>query len=53
MDITFLLLQWLIILTGYFLLGLAIGSIVAFLWITWKEKRATKEFMDHLISKRK
>ena len=53
MDITFLLIRWLIILTGYFLLGLTIGSIVAFLWMTWKEKRATKEFMKYVTSKRK
>lgn len=53
MDITFLLLRWLVILTSYFLLGLSIGSVVAFIWFTWKEKRATKEFMEHIVSKRK
>jgi hypothetical protein len=53
MDITFLLLRWLFIFTGYFLLGLTIGSVVAFLWISWKEKRNHKEFIKELYKYRK
>jgi hypothetical protein len=53
MDITFLLLRWLVILTTYFLLGLSIGSVIAFLWVTWKDKKANKEFMREISSKRK
>jgi hypothetical protein len=53
MDITFLLLRWLVVFTSYFLIGLAFGSVLAFLWFSWKEKKATKEFMKHVTSKRK
>ena len=53
MDITFLLLRWLIIFTGYFLLGLSIGTILAFIWYSYKEKKESKELMRELISKRK
>jgi hypothetical protein len=53
MDITFLLLRWLIIFTGYFVLGLAIGSILAYFWYVWKERKASKEFMKELYKYRK
>jgi hypothetical protein len=53
MDITFLLLRWLVILTTYFLLGLSVGSVIAFLWVTWKDKKANKDFMREILSKRK
>jgi hypothetical protein len=53
MDLTFLLLRWLVVFTAYFLIGLSVGSVLAFLWVTWKEKKASKEFMKHITSKRK
>jgi hypothetical protein len=53
MDLTFLLLRWLVIFTGYFLLGLSIGAILSFVWFSWRERRASKEFMKQIISKRK
>lgn len=53
MDLTFLLLRWLVIFTSYFLLGLSIGALISFAWITWRERKANKEFMDHITSKRK
>jgi hypothetical protein len=53
MDITFLLLRWLAIFTGYFLIGLSVGSVVAYLWISWKEKKAQKQFMEELYKYRK
>lgn len=49
MDITFLLLR----LIGYFLIGLTIGSFVAYSWIAWREKRIHKEFMKELYKYRK
>jgi hypothetical protein len=48
MDITFLLLRWLVIFSGYFLLGLSVGSIAAYFWISWKEKKSHKEFLKEL-----
>lgn len=53
MDITFLLLRWLVIFTGYFLLGLSIGAVASFIWITWHERKISKEFMKEILSKRK
>jgi len=53
MDITFLLLRWLVIFTGYFLLGLSIGALISFIWITLHERKKTKEFMNQILSKRK
>lgn len=53
MDITFLLLRWLFIFTGYFVIGLAIGSILAYIWLSWKERKTTKEFMKELYKYRK
>ena len=53
MDITFLLLRWLIIFTGYFLLGLSIGALVSLIWFSWRERKANKEFMREILSKRK
>jgi hypothetical protein len=53
MDITFLLLRWLAIFTGYFVLGLAIGSFLAYGWLVWREKRIHKEFMKELYKYRK
>jgi hypothetical protein len=53
MDITFLLLRWLVIFTTYFLIGLSIGSIAAYFWISWKEKKAHKQFMEELYKYRK
>jgi hypothetical protein len=53
MDITFLLLRWLVIFTSYFMIGLAIGSILAYAWLYWKERKATKEFMKELYKYRK
>jgi hypothetical protein len=53
MDITFLLLRWLVIFTGYFLLGLSIGALISFVWISWRERKANKEFMRKVLSKRK
>lgn len=53
MDITILLLQWLVIFTGYFILGLSIGALISFVWITWRERKANKEFMREILSKRK
>lgn len=53
MDITFLLLHWLFIFIGYFLVGLSIGAIISFVWITWRERKANKEFMRKVLSKRK
>ena len=53
MDITFLLLRWLAIFTGYFLIGLSIGAVLSFIWISWREKRANKQLMKEILSKRK
>lgn len=53
MDITFLLLRWLVIFTGYFLLGLSIGAVISFVWFYWREKKADKEFMREILNKRK
>lgn len=53
MDITFLLLHWLFIFVGYFLLGLSIGSIIAYSWIVWREKKIHKEFMKEILNSRK
>jgi hypothetical protein len=53
MDITFLLLRWLVIFTGYFVLGLAIGSILAYGWLAWRERKSTKEFMKEIYKYRK
>jgi hypothetical protein len=53
MDITFLLLRWLVIFTGYFLLGLSIGSVVSYAWIVWREKKIHKELMKEILSNRK
>jgi hypothetical protein len=53
MDITFLLIRWLVIFTGYFLLGLSIGTILSYLWITWREKKPSKELMKEILSNRK
>lgn len=53
MDITLLLIRWLIIFTSYFLIGLSIGAIIGFAWISWRERKANKEFMRKALSKRK
>lgn len=53
MDITFLLLRWLVIFVSYFLLGLSIGALISFAWITWSERKSNKEFMRKVLSKRK
>lgn len=53
MDIAVLLLHWLFIFTGYFLLGLSIGALISFVWISWRERKANKEFMREVLSKRK
>jgi hypothetical protein len=53
MDIAILLLHWLFIFTGYFILGLSIGALASFVWFSWRERKANKEFMDHITSKRK
>jgi len=53
MDITFLLLRWLAIFIGYFLLGLSIGSIISYAWIVWREKKINKEFMKEILNSRK
>ena len=53
MDITFLLLRWLIIFSGYFLLGLSIGLTLSYVWFYYKENKANKKFMKEVLSKRK
>ena len=53
MDITFLLLRWLFIFTAYFLLGLAIGSLIGYAWIVWKEKKLSRELMREILNNRK
>lgn len=53
MDITFLLLRWLVIFVSYFLIGLSIGAIISFAWFYWRERKASKEFMREILSKRK
>jgi hypothetical protein len=53
MDITFLILRWLVIFTGYFLIGLGVGFTVSYIWFYFREKKAHKELMKEILSKRK
>lgn len=53
MDITLLLLRWLVIFVSYFLIGLSIGAIISFVWFCWRERKADKEFMREILKKRK
>ncbi len=53
MDITFLVLSWLIIFSGYFLIGLSIGLVIAYVWITWRENKANKKFTEEIYKYRK
>jgi hypothetical protein len=53
MDISFLILRWLIIFITFFLLGFSISMVIGYFVMVWKDKRQSKQLIEDILKYRK